>query len=79
MNIMEALYSNSREIEPVEVLSQLSINWCTCDVNSNKIMFPVPYSVTKLFESQEGYTTSAMASVDMSEILHVLWEQDNKV
>ena len=42
-------------------------------------MLFAPYSVTKLFEFQEGYITSAMVSVDMCEILHVLWEQDNKV
>ena len=80
MNIMTALYSTSRKIEPVEVLMVLSTQWCTCQVNSYKIMFLIaPYSVTKLFEFQEGYITSAMVSMDMCEILHVLWEQDNKV
>ena len=78
MNKMITLNSTSREIEPVEVLAVLSIHWCTCEVNSYKMIF-APYSVTKLFEFQEGYITSAMASVDMCEILHVLWEQDNKV
>ena len=77
MNIMTALYSTSREIEPVEILTLLSINWCTCENNSYKMIFLAPYSVTKLFEFQEGYITSAMVSVD--EILHVLWDQDNKV
>ena len=65
MNIMTALYSTSREIEPDEVLAVLSIHWCTCEVNSYKIMFLIaPFSVTKLFEFQERYITSAMASVD---------------
>ena len=79
MNIMTALYSTSSKIEPVEILTVLSIHWCTCEINSYKIMFLAPYSVTKLFEFHEGYITSAMVSVDMYEILHVLWEQDNKV
>ena len=35
--------------------------------------------MTKLFEFREGYITSAMVSVDKCEIIHVLWEQDNKV
>ena len=79
MNIMTALYSASREIEPVEILTVLSIHWCTCEVNSYTIMSLIaPHSVTKLFEFQEGYITSAMGSVDMGLILHVL-EQDNKV
>ena len=79
MNITMALYSISRKIEPVEILAVLSIHWCTCEVNSYKIMFLAPYPVTKLFEFQEGYITSTMVSVDMCEIVHVLWEQDNKV
>ena len=79
MNIMTALYSTSRKVEPVEILAVLSIHWCTCDINSYKIMFLTPYSMKKLFEFQEGYITSAMVSVDVCEILHVLWEQDNKV
>ena len=79
MNIMTALYSTSREIEPVEILTVLSIHWCTCEINSYKIMFFNPYSMTKLFEFQEGYITCAMVSLDMCEILHVLWEQDNKI
>ena len=79
MNIMTAVYSTSRKIESVEILAVLSIYWCTCEVDSYKIMFLAPYSMTKLFEFQEGYITSAMVSVDMCEILYVLWEQDNKV
>ena len=79
MNIMTALYSTSRKIESVVILAVLSIHWCTCEINSYKIMFLTPYSMTKLFEFREGYITSAMISVDMCEILRVLWEQDNKV
>ena len=79
MNITMALYSISRKIEPVEILAVLSIHWCTYEVNSYKIMFLAPYPVTKLFEFQEGYITGTMVSVDMCEIVHVLWEQDNKV
>ena len=65
MNIMTALYCTSRKIESVEVLAILSLHWCTCEVNSYKIMFLVRYSMTKLFEFQGGYITSAMVSVDM--------------
>ena len=79
MNIMTALYSTSRKLEPVEIQTVLSIHWCICEINSYKIMFLAPYSVTKLFEFQEGYITSAMVSVDVCEILHVLWEYDNKI
>ena len=79
MNIKPALYSTSSKIESVEILAVLSIHWCTCEINSYKIMFLAPYTMTKLFESQEGYITKAMVSVDMCEILYVLWEQDNKV
>ena len=79
MNIIMALYCTSREIEPVEILTVLSIHWCTCEINSYKIMILAIYPVTKLFEFQEGYITSAMVSVDVCEILHVLWEQNNKV
>ena len=73
------LYSTSREIEPIEILAVLSIHWCACEVNSYKIMFLVLYSMINLLEFQEGYMTSTMVNVDMCEILHVLWEQDNKV
>ena len=76
MNITMALYSTSRKIEAVEILTVLSIHWCAC---SFKIMFLAPYPVTKLFEFQEGYITSTMVSVDMCKILHVLWEQDDNV
>ena len=55
MNIAVALYSISREIERVEILAVLSIHWCTCEINSYKIMFFAPYPLTKLFEFQEGY------------------------
>ena len=79
MNIMTALYITSRKIEPVEILMLLFIHWCTCETNSCKIMFPAPYCMTKLVEFQEGYITSAMVSMDMCEIIHVLWERDNKV
>ena len=75
MNITIALYSTSRKIETVEILAVLSIHWCTCEVNSYKSMFLAPYPATKLFEYQEGYITSTMVSVDMGEIIHVLWEQ----
>ena len=64
------------KIEPVEIQTVLSIHWCTCEINSYKIMFlNAPYSMTKLFEFQEGSITSAMVSVDACEILHVLREQ----
>ena len=79
MNIMTALYSTSRKIKSVEILTVLSIHWCTCEINCHKIMSLAPYSVTKMFEFQEGYITSAMVSVGMCEILYVLWEQDNNV
>ena len=69
---MTALHSTSMKIEPVEILTVLSIHWCTCEIKSYKIMFLAPYSVTKLFEFQEGYITSTMVSVDMCEILHVV-------
>ena len=78
-SMIAALYGTSRKIEPVDILAVLSINWCTCEVNSYKIMILAPYAVTKLFEFQEGYITNTMVSVDMCEILQVLWEQDNKV
>ena len=78
-SMISALYSTSRKIEPAEILAVLSIHWCTCKVNIYKIMILAPYAVTKLFEFQEGYITSTMASMDMCEILHVLWEQDNNV
>ena len=42
MNIMTALYSTSRNIEPVDSLAVLSIHWCTCEINSYKIMFLAP-------------------------------------
>ena len=71
MNMMKALYSTSRKIESVEILAVLSIHWCTSEINSYNIMFLAPYSMTKLFEFQEGYITSAMVIVDMCEILHV--------
>ena len=73
MNITMALYSTSRKIEPVELLAVLSIHWCICKVDSYKIMFFAPYTMTKLFEFQEGYIISTMVSVDMCEILRVLW------
>ena len=79
MNITMALYSTSRKREPAEILAVLSIHWCTCEVNSYKIIFLAPYPVTKLFEFQEGYITSTMVSVAVCKILHVLREQDNKV
>ena len=69
MNITMALYSTSRKIEPVEILALLSIHWCTCEVDSYKIMFLAPYPMTKLFEFQEGCITSTMVSVDVCEIL----------
>ena len=78
-SMIAALYSTSRKIEPVEILPVLSSHWCTCEVNSYKIMILAPYPVTKLFEFQEGYITSTMVNMDMCGILHVLWEHDNKV
>ena len=54
MNIMTALYSTSSKIQSVEIPAVLSIHWCTCDINSYKIVFLTPYPVTKLFEFQEG-------------------------
>ena len=38
-----------------------------------------PHYVTKLVEFHEWYITSPMVSVVTCEILHILWEQDNKV
>ena len=55
MNITMSLYSTSTKIVLVEILTILSIHWCTCEVNSYKIMFLPPYPLTKLFEFQEGY------------------------
>ena len=53
MNIMTALYSASREIESVEILTILSNHWCACEINSYKIMFlAAPYSMTKLLNSE---------------------------
>ena len=72
MNIPMALYCSSREIEPVEILTVLSIHWCTCEINSYKIMILVPYPVTKLLEFQEGYITSAMVSVDVRDSLRLV-------
>ena len=65
MNILTAIYSTSRKIEPVEILTVLSVHWCTCEVDSYKIMFLAPYLMTKLFEFQEGYIISTMVSVDI--------------
>ena len=79
MNIAVALYSNGRKIETVEIRAVLSIHCCTCEVDSYNIVFLAPYRMAKLFEFQEGYIISTMVSVDMCEILRVLWEQDNKV
>ena len=55
----------------------LSIRWCTCEINSYKVVLFTPYSMTELF--QEGYVTSATVSVDICEILRVLREENNKV
>ena len=55
INILTALYSNNREIEPIEILEILSIYWRACEINSYKIMFPAaPSSMTKLLEFREG-------------------------
>ena len=78
-NITMALYGTTRKIETVEILAVLSIHCCTCEINSYIIVFLAPYPVAKPIEFQEGYIISTMVSVDMCEILHVLWEQDNKV
>ena len=79
MNITKALYSTSSKIEPVEILTVLSIHWCACEVDSHQIMFLATYPVTNLFKFQDGYIISTTVSMDMCEILHVLWEQDNRV
>ena len=42
-------------------------------------MLFTPYCMAKLFEFQEGYVTSAIVDMEMSEILRVLWEKDNNV
>ena len=75
--LQTSLFTTNRNKSLMKMLNML-IHWCTCEIDSYKIMFLPPYSVTKLFEFQEGYITSAMTSVDMCEILHVLWEQDKK-
>ena len=77
MNI--ALYSTSTKIESVEMLTIISIDWGTCEINSCKIMFRARHLMAKHLEFRERYITSTMVSVDMCEILYVLWEQDNKV
>ena len=74
-----ALYSTSWKIEPIEILTILSIRWCTCEINRYKVVLLTPYSMTKLFEFQEGYIISTMVSMDRCEILRVLREQDNKI
>ena len=77
---MMDLYSTSREIESTEILAVLSIHWCACEINSYKMMFLIAsYFMAEHFEFREIYITSSMVSVDMCEILYVLWEQDNKV
>ena len=43
MNIITALYNTSKKIELVEILALLSIHWCTCEINSYKIMFLAPH------------------------------------
>ena len=73
------LYSTSWEIESIEILTVLSIRWCTREINSYKVVIFTPYSMTKLFEYQERYVTSTMGSMDVCEILRVLWEKDNRV
>ena len=70
------LYSTSWEIESIEILTVLSIRWCTREINSYKVVIFTPYSMTKLFEFQERYVTSTM---DVCEILCVLRKKDNKV
>ena len=79
MNTAKALYSNNREIDPIEILTILSIRWCTCEINSYKVVLLTPYLMAKQFELQEGYTISTMVSMDMCEIIRVLGKQDNKV
>ena len=75
-SMMRALYNASRKLESVEILTILSIQWCACEINSYEIMFlAAPYSMTKLFEFREGYITRTMVSVDMCEMLYILWEQ----
>ena len=56
MNIMTALSSTIRKIESVEILTILPIHWCICNINSYKIMFLAPYSMTKLFEFREEWS-----------------------
>ena len=62
------MYTNTS----IEILTVFSIRWCTREINSYKVVFFTPYSMTKLFEFQEKYVTSTMVSVDVCEILHVL-------
>ena len=69
-----ALYSTSRQIEPIGILAKLSIHWCTCEVNSYNVV--TPYPMTKRFEFKERYIISTMVSMDMCEILRVLWESE---
>ena len=79
MNTAMALYSTSWKIKPVEILAIRSIRWCTCEIDSYKVVLLTPYPMAELFEFQKGYIISTMVSMDMCEILRVLWEQDNKV
>ena len=69
----------SWEIESIEILTVLSICQCTCEINSYKVVLSTPYSMTKLFELLQCHVTSTVVSMDMCEILRVLWEKDNKV
>ena len=62
MNIMTALYSTSRKIESFEIWAVLSIHWCTCEINSYKIMFLAAYSVTKEIYHYSKWDTSLAQS-----------------
>ena len=53
--------------------------WRYFPINSYTVVLFTPYHMAKLFEFQEGYVTSTVVSMDMSEILRVLCEKDNKV
>ena len=65
------------EIESIVIMMILSIRWCTCEINSYKVVLFTPYPMAKLFEFQEGDVISTMVSMDMCEILCILWEKDS--
>ena len=77
---MYSLFRIYWEIESIEVLSILSIRWCTRLIDGYEIVrINAPYSMAKLLELREGDITSTMISMDIFQIHYILWEQDNKV